>query len=88
MAKKKRYRPSALTIEARTYQIFGSREMWLREQKEIAKRIKNQQNKDWKKSWNSIVEKWEKDIENIKKNLTKTKKYIERQLEIKEFLHS
>ena len=34
---KKKYRPSTATIEARTYQIFGSREMWLREQREKAK---------------------------------------------------
>lgn len=37
MTKKKKYRPSTATIEARTYQIYGSREMWLAEQKRIAK---------------------------------------------------
>ena len=42
---KKKYKPSTSTFEARKYQIFGSREIWLREQKEKDKKYKAQQKK-------------------------------------------
>jgi hypothetical protein len=37
---KKRYRSSTLTFQARQYQIMGCREKWLREQRELNKRLK------------------------------------------------
>ena len=41
---KKKYKPSTANYEARKYQIFGSREMWLSEQKEKNKKHKQTQN--------------------------------------------